>query len=220
MIIAIDGPAGSGKSTTARRVAEKLGFLYLDTGAMYRALTLFAQRLNLNLQNEEALTEVAKRTKIYFKEGRIFLNGEDVTEKIRHPRIDKDISCIARVYGVRREMVRLQRKIAQNSSCVAEGRDTTTVVFPQADLKIFLDADIGERALRRLKDFKEKKINIDIARIRKDLEERDRADRTREISPLLKTEDAVYIDTTHMSISEVVDRIYKLAQEKLSQVKS
>ncbi|MCD6583386.1 MAG: (d)CMP kinase [Candidatus Omnitrophica bacterium] len=214
MIIAIDGPAGSGKSTVAKLLAEKLSFLYLDTGAMYRALTYWLIKNNINPCLEERVAEELKKIDIEFKEEKIFLNGEDVSLKIRQPLIEESISPVAKNPQVREIMVIRQREIAKNCSCVAEGRDTTTVVFPYAGVKIYLDADFSERVKRRALDFKKKNIKIEENKLREDLRRRDEADITRKVSPLKKAEDAVYIDTTNLKIEEVVAKIYNIVLER------
>ncbi|HEC69500.1 MAG TPA: (d)CMP kinase [Candidatus Omnitrophica bacterium] len=214
MIIAIDGPAGSGKSTVAKLLAEKLNFLYLDTGAMYRALTYWLIKNNINPCLEERVVKELKKINIEFKEEKVFLNGEDVSLKIRQPLIEENISLVAKNPQVREVMVTKQREIAKNCSCVAEGRDTTTVVFPYAQVKIYLDADFSERVRRRALDFKKKNIKIEEDKLREDLRKRDEADITRKVSPLKKAEDAIYIDTTNLKIEEVVSKIYNIVLEK------
>lgn len=219
MIIAIDGPAGSGKSTVSKRVANKLGFFYLDTGAMYRALTLEALRQKLDLGDQAALVRLAKETKIDLepaglKEVRVRLNGDDVTRLIRDPGVTNKVKFIACVPGVRHEMVSAQQRIAHQFSVVLEGRDTTTVVFPNADLKIYLDADQRERAKRRFKELEEKDVKTSFEDVLRDQEKRDRSDFERSVGPLKKAPDAVVIDTTNLSIDEVVERVISLVDSK------
>ncbi|NQU73165.1 MAG: (d)CMP kinase [Candidatus Omnitrophica bacterium] len=219
LIIAIDGPAGSGKSTVSKMVAKKLDLLYLDTGAMYRALTLKAMQAKLDLENEKQLIDMVKDTKIQIetrpraKSIKVFLDGKDVTHKIRTPKLTDNIKYIAKVPGVRKCMVKMQRQIAAKKGAVLEGRDTTTVVFPDANYKFYLDANIAERSKRRFKDLSAICVDISIEDVKEDVRVRDESDKTRKVAPLKKAEDAICIDTTNMSIDEVVDRI-------LSEVKS
>lgn len=212
-VIAIDGPAGSGKSTVSKRVAEKLRFLYIDTGAMYRALTLKALRQGADLQDEEALTGLAGKTRIVLNTRspkgatKVFLDGEDVTRKIRTPKITNKVFYVAKVKGVREHMASQQRKMGKAGSCVMEGRDIGTVVFPDADKKFYIDAKFEERVRRRFKDLKLAGGRPVIDEVRKDLRARDRKDKGRKIAPLAKAKNAIYIDTTKMSIKEVVEEI-------------
>jgi len=219
-IIAIDGPAGSGKSTTARLLASQLGFVYLDTGAMYRAITWFALRNDLPIDDSVTLTTVARRIKIEFEiDGelnRVYLNGTDITEEIRTPEVTKAVSQVSAHPGVRREMVKRQKEIGKKGNIVAEGRDTTSVVFPDANIKIYLDASIEERARRRLLELSHKGISTTLEEQVKDLQRRDKYDSSREFSPLKKTRDAIVIDTSNLTIEEQVDRIIKLIKTKLT----
>jgi cytidylate kinase len=215
MIIAIDGPAGSGKSTVSKVIAKTLGFLYLDTGAMYRALTLKVIESGVNPKDEVAVIDLAKKLDFKFdKDGKVFLDGRDVTGDIRTPHIEKVISDVCKIPAVREKLVDLQRKIASFNSCVTEGRDTTTVVFPKAQVKVFLDADISERAKRRLEDFKNKDMHTEVETVRDDLARRDNADYTRSSGPLKKASDANVIDTTGLSIEQVVEKILAIVKTK------
>lgn len=211
LIVAIDGPAGSGKSTVSRMLAKRLGLLYLDTGAMYRALTLKAMRNNLDLNDEEALTGLARSTKIDLKESpgklKVLLDGEDVAGLIRTPELTNNVKYIARVSGVRKEMVRLQRSIGQARGAVLEGRDIGTVVFPKAEHKFYLDADEKERVKRRCKELAALGQNVSLEDMRRDVASRDESDMKRRFGALKKSEDAVIIDTTALSIDAVVGKI-------------
>jgi cytidylate kinase len=216
-IIAIDGPAGSGKSTTARLVAQKLGFLYLDTGAMYRAITWKALKLGVDVNDEDKLKKLAENSAITFKNedgvNRIFLDGEDVTEKIREPRVNRNVSYVSMHKQVRRILVEMQRKLGEENDLVAEGRDTTTVVFPHA-FKVYLDADLKERARRRFLELIAKKINTSVDEQIAELSRRDRLDSERDASPLRWDKDAVVVDTTHLTIEQQVERVIELFQKR------
>lgn len=216
IIIAIDGPAGSGKSTTARLLAQKLGYLYIDTGAMYRAVTLFWLRSGLPLESssiENLLPKIMFELKQVNDTLFVYLNGIDVTKEIRSPEVTKYVSPISAIPSVREFLVSLQREYAKDGGVVLDGRDIGTVVFPNAHLKIFLTADINERVRRRLKDLKEKNFDIDVVDVRRQILERDRIDSSREHSPLRKAEDAILLDTTNLTIDEQVQRIYELAKK-------
>ena len=223
MVIAIDGPAGAGKSTIARLAARKLDVLYIDTGAMYRALTLKAIRLGMNCQDEPALTELMRNTRIELKNNhdgsiQVLLDDQDVSLAIRKPEVARYVSDVSKAAGVRKEMLGLQRGMGLKAPCVLDGRDIGTVVFPDADRKFFLDADFKERAMRRYKELKEKGEEIVLKEVEADLKNRDTIDSTRECAPLKKADDAIYVDTTHMTIEEVVEYILKYigAQEHKS----
>lgn len=213
MIIAIDGPAGAGKSTVAKRLARRLNFLYIDTGAMYRALTLKAIENNADSGDEKALARLAAQTSIDLIDNsdgslKVLLDGRDVSTEIRHPRITKVVSEVARIKEVRKVMVELQRKLGSAKNSVLEGRDIGTVVFPQADKKFYLDARFEERTQRRYKELQGSAQQVTPDDVASDLANRDNIDSTRECSPLKKAEDAIYIDTTEMAIEEVVDKLY------------
>lgn len=200
MIIAIDGPAGSGKSTIAKLIAKRLGLLYIDTGAMYRSLTLKAMQNKLNLTDEKAIINLARNTKI-------MMNPKGIG--IRTPEVTNNISYIANVPGVRAEMVKWQRAFGYRSKkgAVLEGRDIGTVVFPGADRKFYLVASVRERVRRRFKELKEKGMKINLSQIEKDIRIRDKKDKTRPVGALKKAEDAVLIDTTGLAIQQVVDKV-------------
>ncbi len=211
MIVAIDGPAGSGKSTVSKMVAARLGLLYLDTGAMYRALTLKAMRGRIGLKDEEALVRLAGSTKIDLEHDggrlKILLDGEDVTGLIRTPELTNNVKYVARVPGVRKEMVGLQRLIGEKSGAVLEGRDIGTVVFPDADYKFYLDADVHERSRRRYKELVDAGVKVELDDIEKDVLSRDESDMNRPVGALRKADDAILIDTTDLSIDGVVEKL-------------
>ena len=214
-ILAIDGPAGSGKSTVAKEVARRLGFLYVDTGAMYRALTLNAIKKKLDFDDEDSLIALAGSTDIELRMGRDFrlsviLEGVDVSDEIRKSYVTKNVRHVARVPRVREQMVRLQRRAASSGKgAVLEGRDIGTVVFPDADRKIYLDADIGERVKRRFKELKGKGHDVSLDEVERDVVSRDDSDKTRDAGPLKKADDAIVIDTTDMTIDEVADSVVR-----------
>jgi len=219
LIIAIDGPVGSGKTTLARRVAEMLGYVYIDTGAMYRAVALKALRhgVAIDPQNAEALEALAHETRIDLRaqnEGqRAFLDGEDVTGAIRTPEVAQAASKVAVIPGVRQVLVAEQRRAGQQGGVVMEGRDIGSVVFPDAELKIFLTASPEVRAERRWREHQQKGDNIDLARTLEEIRERDRRDRGRASSPLVRAPDAVVVDSTAMEPEEVARLVVMLARE-------
>lgn len=209
--IAIDGPAAAGKSTVAKQIAQKLSIVYVDTGAMYRALTLKARNLSVDLSDETALAHLLMQTKIELQFSnetqRILLDGEDVTEEIRNNDVTNHVSFVAQHAEVRKEMVNRQQELANDISVVMDGRDIGTRVLPDAEVKIFLKASVKERALRRHKENKEKGFESNLKQLEKEIAQRDELDINRESSPLIQAEDAIAIDTTAMSISEVTDNI-------------
>ena len=209
MIVAIDGTAGSGKSTTSKGVAEKLGFLYLDTGAMYRAATAAVLSASIDSDDESAVSDCVETIEIDFDEsGRlIFLNGMDVSQTIRGREVTQNVSAVSAYPQVRKRMVAMQREIAGYRDFVVEGRDIGTVVFPNADFKFFIVASIEERAKRRQKDLAGLGIEQTVNDIVKNLKRRDALDSSREVSPLTKSEDAVEVDTTSMTIEQQIDLI-------------
>ncbi|MGO1588585.1 (d)CMP kinase [Alkalibacterium gilvum] len=217
LTIAIDGPASSGKSTVAKRIASELDLIYVDTGAMYRALTFQALESNVNIKDQKALVDLLEKTDVTFEpneKGRsVFLNGRDITYDIRDNNVTNTVSVVAAHPEVRVLMVKRQQDMASNNGVVMDGRDIGTVVLPDADLKIFLVASVKERAERRHKENKEKGIFSDIDQLKKDIAERDYKDSTRDSSPLKQAEDAFRIDTTKLSIDDVVNEIKKLIQK-------
>ncbi len=216
MIIAIDGPAGSGKSSTAKAVARRLNITYLDTGAMYRVITLAALRKNIASSDNMALAELISHTTISFTgvppETRVWMNGEDVSDEIRGEAVTARVSEYCAPAVVRSALVDQQRLIGEGCSLVCEGRDIGTTVFPQADLKVFMVASVAQRAARRKKDFEKLGIVKTEQELMADLEERDRKDASRSLSPLAKADDAVELDTTAMTLEEQIDWIVERAQ--------
>jgi cytidylate kinase len=215
LVITLDGPAGAGKSTVAKVLAKRLGVSYLDTGAMYRALTLKALRLQMDLSDQEALTTLARRTKIAFEDMpdgslHVTLDGEDVAEAIRTPEVTNNTFYAARTLGVRTLMVAWQRAIGTSRSIVTDGRDQGTVVFTDARYKFYLDADVEERVRRRFKELTEAGRKVDFEELRADIKERDHKDMTRSVGPLKKAPDAVTIDSTGLTVDGVVNKIMKL----------
>jgi len=221
-VIAIDGPAASGKSTTARLVAERLGYLHIDTGAMYRAVALKILREKIDPTDAKAVEGIVDSTGVTLKringQLRIFLDGVDVTEKIRSREVAKAASIISVNRKVRDAMVKEQRRLGKDGGIVLEGRDIGSVVFPNAELKIFLTASLDKRARRRQHDLNEQGLQVDLQSVREEIAERDRTDATRDASPLVKASEAVEIDTSRLSIDEqvnlVVEEVKRLIREE------
>jgi len=212
-IITIDGPAASGKSTTARLVAKKLGWLYLDTGAMYRAITVKVIDEGIPLEDTELIGRTAEKTELELTPSdsgtRVFIDRREITERIRTPEIDRAVGPVCEVDLVRKVLVEQQRKIGAEGRVVAEGRDMGTVVFPEARYKFYMVASIESRARRRQKDLQKQNINISLPELIKEIETRDKRDSSRNNSPLKKADDAVLIDTSNLSIEQQVDMILK-----------
>ena len=214
MIIAIDGPAGAGKSTAARMTAQKLGFLYIDTGAIYRALTLKVLEKKADVRDINSIIDTAATTVIDLvsnQDGslKVLLDGRDVSQEIRQPRVTQFVSDIAKIKEVREILIKLQRRLGKQRDSVLDGRDIGTIVFPDADKKFYLDAKFEERVMRRYKELKASGENITFEDVAVDLRNRDTIDSTRQYAPLKKADDAIYIDTTDMSIDEVVEKVLK-----------
>lgn len=218
IIIAIDGPAGSGKSTAAKNIAQKLGFTYLDTGAMYRAITFIALRNGI-AEDVPAVIEMARKInlKLRFENGvtRVSVDDEEVTEQIRSAEVNAKVSDISRIPEVRAELVKIQKKLGSEGNIVAEGRDVTTVVFPNADLKIFLTASIDVRTKRRLREFQEKNFQITFDEVKENLEKRDKIDSGREVSPLRKAEDAIEFDNSALTPQQDLDYLLEKINDVL-----
>jgi len=206
MIIAIDGPSGAGKSTVARLLSKELGFEYIDTGAMYRALAYKAYKNNIDI-NEAEIKEMLKTTNVGYYDNQIFLDGENVEALIREEAISKAASKISALKSVRGKMVVLQRKIAENKNVILDGRDIGTIVFPNADYKFFITASAEERAKRRFNQLKSSNMETDYESVLYHITKRDESDSTRQFSPLKMAEDAILIDTTDMDIQEVMKAI-------------
>ena len=206
--IAMDGPAGSGKSTVARRIAEKLGLLYLDSGAMYRAVTLLAIQEELAANSPKLIDRVNACHIEFTDNGKtILLNDEDVSVQIRTPAVNRLVADVAKIPEIRREIVKHQQRIGAAGNIIAEGRDLTTIVFPNADFKFYLDASVTERAKRRLAELQAQNVDATLAAVEAEIRARDEKDTTREHSPLRAAEDAIIIDTTCTTVEEVVDFI-------------
>lgn len=217
--IAIDGPSGTGKSTTAKILAKDLSFIYIDTGAMYRAVGLYCYRNNIDIDSEEDVVKSLDNIKIniFYKDGNqeIELNGEIVSKEIRENHISKCASVVSQYKEVRERLVALQQELAKKNSVIMDGRDIGTVVLPDADLKIYLVASDDVRAERRYKELIEKGQDVDLEKIKEELKERDFRDSNRENSPLKQAEDAILLDNSKMTIEEVVEKVKQLFNEKV-----
>ncbi|MYL32727.1 (d)CMP kinase [Pontibacillus yanchengensis] len=211
LAIAIDGPAAAGKSTVAKRVAAKLSYIYIDTGAMYRALTLKALRENITLENESSVYNILMNSSILLKQNNhsqsVLLDHRDVTDEIRSQQVTNNVSVVAKHGSVREEMVKRQQDLAAQRGVVMDGRDIGTHVIPDAEVKIFLIASVDERAERRHKENMEKGFDSNLEQLKEEIRKRDQIDSEREVAPLLKAEDAIEIDTTSLTIEEVAEKI-------------
>lgn len=220
--IAIDGPAGAGKSSVARLVAGQLGYIYIDTGAMYRAVTYSAHRSSIAANETESLRKLMGSIRIQLERGEhgqsVYVNGEDVTDKIRSLEVTRQVSHYAASGVIREVLSRMQRELASRKGVVMDGRDIGTHVLPDAELKIFLTASVQERALRRFKELRDDS-GVTLEGLESEIAERDRLDATREISPLIKAADALELDSSGMTIQEVVDAIVQLSRTKLAEAK-
>ncbi len=220
-IVAIDGPAGAGKSTVARGVADKLGYLYIDTGAMYRAIAYKALQAQIPISNQQAIVSLAMQTKITLVdidgEQHIYADDTDITLDVRTPEVTRASSPISAIPGVRKRLVDLQRNMAQSGGVVMEGRDIGTVVFPNAEVKVYLTASADERARRRVDQMRQMGIEADEAKIAAEMRERDLRDSSRSAAPLTKAPDAVLLDTDGMSIDQVIDAIIAIHNQKVTQ---
>ena len=217
-MVAIDGPAGAGKSTVARRIAEKLGFIYVNSGAIYRALALWALRLGIDPSDMYRLEQLAKEAKIELSgtAGRVFLNGEDVTEAIRDLKVSDAASKVSAVPGVRRALLGIQREIAEQNNVVMEGRDIGSVVFPDAQVKVFLDAQPDERARRRALELEKRGQSAEFGTVSGELRARDERDRRRSESPLVQAPDADFVDTTGLSLEQVEEAVLRVVRARIS----
>lgn len=219
LVIAIDGPAAVGKSTMGKLIAREFGLLYIDTGAIYRAITWKVLNNNINVYDEDTISKLVSNTYITIEEKnryslidfyRIFVDGKDVTEEIRNPGIDQNVSHIARLPKIRRQLIYLQRKLAEKGDIVMEGRDIGSVILPKADIKLYFTASEEERIKRRYKELIDQGYNIDYGEVKKQIVQRDEIDRKRKYAPLIKAKDAILIDSTAKSIEEVKDKILKI----------
>lgn len=214
-IVAMDGPAGSGKGTITKLVGEKLGLINIDTGATFRCVALNMLQEGIGIEEEEEIGKLLENIDIEMREsGEVFLNGQEVTRKIRENEVNNFVSPVSVIPIVRDKLLEIQRKIAQGKNVIMEGRDIGTVVFPNANVKIYLDATPEERAKRRMRQNQEKGIETSYEEVLKNIIDRDRRDSTREVAPLRKAEDAIYIDCTNMEIEEVVEKIIQIIKEK------
>lgn len=218
--IAIDGPAGAGKSTVAKLVAEKLGYIYIDTGAMYRAITWKALVNKVNTTDYDALIKLAENTKIEFvlntstNEQHVICDGQDVTEEIRSPAVSKTVSDVAKIGGVRSILLRQQQLLAKNNDVIMDGRDIGSNVLPQAPFKFYLNASVEERAKRRYIELRDKGYKVNKSEIVKEIQQRDKNDQERAISPLIKVSDAIEIDTSYLKADEVAEKIIQAIKAK------
>ena len=206
-IVAIDGPAGSGKGTVAKILASECNLTYIDTGAMYRAIAYLCLENNIDISEEDKIVELASSAKIDFIDGKTYLNGQDISKEIRTMEVTRIVSPISSIVKLREILVDSQRQMANNLDVIMEGRDITTVVFPNATYKFYLDATLDERAKRRYKENKEKGMNVTLEEIKENISKRDYNDMHKEVGSLTRTEDSIYIDSTNLTIEEVVEKM-------------
>ena len=211
-IVAIDGPAGSGKGTVAKILAQECNLTYIDTGAMYRAIAYASLQNNIDISEEEKIVELAKNSKIDFIDGKTYLNGKDISKEIRTMEVTRIVSPISSIVKLREILVDMQREMAGNLDVIMEGRDITTVVFPNATYKFYLDATLDERANRRYKENKEKGMEVTLDEIKENISKRDYNDMHKEVGSLTRTEDAIYIDSTNLTIDEVVEKMKNIIE--------
>lgn len=214
-VVAIDGPAGSGKGTVAKTLAKLCNLTYIDTGAMYRAIAYLSLKNNIDITEEEKIVDMARSSKIDFIDGKTYLNGIDVSEDIRTMEVTCIVSPISSIVKLREILVDLQRKMAEGKDVIMEGRDITTVVFPNADYKFYLDASVTERANRRFKENTLKGMNVSYEEILENIKKRDYNDMHKEVGALTRTKDSIYIDSTNLTIDEVIDKMRKIIEEGL-----
>lgn len=215
-VVAIDGPAGSGKGTLAKNLAKKLNLVNIDTGATYRCVALKTIQEGINIDDKDKIIEISNNINIdLLKDGTVLLDGNDVTKDIRSKEVTKIVSPISSIVKVRENLVDIQRKIASGKDVVMEGRDITTVVFPDADYKFYLDASLEERAKRRYKENIEKGIDMTYEEVLDSIEKRDYNDMHKEVGSLIRTDDQIYIDSTNLTIDEVVDRVMEIIDDKV-----
>ena len=221
-IVGIDGPAGSGKGTVTKQVANRLGLINIDTGSTYRCVALEVINQKIPLEDKERIIEIAKTIKIEIETlsdgDKIFLNGKEVTKEIRSKEVTQIVSQISSIKEVRFQMVELQRKLAEGKNVIMEGRDICTYVFPNADVKIYLDASVEERAKRRYKEMQEKNIRMTYEEVIENIKKRDENDKAKEIGALKKAEDSIVVDTTSLTIEEVVEKIIEIIKIKKSKI--
>jgi cytidylate kinase len=218
IVIAIDGPSGVGKSTIARLIAEQFGLTYIDTGAMYRAFTVSINMRGIDIENDDALRAFCKVVNISFADNGtcVLLNGEDLSKRIRAPWVGEATSLFSAKLFVRERMVELQQRLGSEGGVVMEGRDIGTVVLPDADIKIYLDANEDERARRRHKELQEESLDVNLKDVTKDMQSRDKRDSERDNSPLVKADGAIEINTTELSLGEVTEKVLKLVSEAIN----
>ena len=212
-VVAIDGPAGSGKGTVSKRLAKECNLTYIDTGAMYRAIAYSTLKNNIDINDEESIIKLASESKIEFIDGKTYLNGIDVSSEIRSMEVTRIVSPISSIIKLREILVKMQKNMAKSMDVIMEGRDITTVVLPDANYKFYLDASVDERAKRRYLENKEKSMDISLEEIKENIEKRDYNDMNKPVGALIRTDDQIYVDSTNMTIDEVVDYMKKIIME-------